>query len=188
MKLNKQIIWILIAMIVVASLYRIVPNRPYGFAPQIAMALFSGSVIRNRKFAFAVPLVSMLLGDLAFQALYTAGLVPYGGFYKGQITNYLLFAGLTVLGFFIQHNKTWQVALGSLAGPTLYFFISNSLVWISGGGYHHPKTFSGWMLTLVDGIPFYTGSLYATVVFATLFFGGYQLLQSNRQAVATSSK
>lgn len=184
MKLNKQILWTLVAMALIASLYRILPNRPLGFAPQIAMALFAGSIIRNRGYAFALPLLSMLLGDLVFQALYTAGLAPYGGFYKGQFTNYILFAGLTMLGFFIQYNKTWQVALGVLAGPTVYFLSSNFLVWLSGGGYHHPQTFSGLMLTYIDGIPFYTGSLYATAVFATLFFGGYNLLLQSRKPAA----
>lgn len=181
MKSNKHILWILVAMVLVASLYRILPNRPLGFAPQIAMALFAGSIFRNRGYAIALPLLSMLLGDLVFQALHTAGLAPYGGFYKGQLTNYILFAGLTMLGFFIQHNKSWQVALGVLAGPTAYFFISNFLVWLSGGGYHHPKTFSGLLMTYTDGIPFYTGSLYATAVFATLFFGGYNLLLQSRK-------
>ncbi|HMO33860.1 MAG TPA: hypothetical protein PKE63_10845 [Lacibacter sp.] len=180
MKLNKNILFVLLAMIVVASLYRILPNRPLGFAPQIAMALFAGSLIKNRRYAFALPLLSMFLGDLVFQALFAAGLAPYGGFYSGQLTNYLLFAGLTVMGFFIRHNNAWQIGLGALGGPTAYFLISNFLVWLGGGGYHHPKTFTGLMMTYTDGIPFYTGSLYATAVFCALFFGGYALLRGKQ--------
>lgn len=186
MKLNKQILWTLVAMVLIASLYRILPNRPLGFAPQIAMALFAGSIFRNRSYAWALPLLSMLLGDLVFEALYAGGLAPYGGFYEGQFTNYLLFAGITLLSYFIQFNKSWQVALGVLAGPTVYFFISNFLVWLSGGGYHHPQTFNGLLLTYIDGIPFYTGSLYATAVFATLFFGGYNLLLQSRKPTAVT--
>lgn len=178
MKFNKNIFYTLLALIVVAALYRLLPNRPLGFAPQIAMALFAGSVIKNRKFAFALPLISMFISDALYEVLYNAGLTSIAGFYSGQLTNYLLFAGLTVIGFFINQNKTWQIGLGAFAAPTVYFLISNFLVWIGGGGYHHPKTMDGLMLTYTDAIPFYTGSIYATVVFCAVFFGGYALLKT----------
>ena len=43
MKLNKQIIVAILIMIATSALYRVLPGRPYGFAPQIAIALFGGS-------------------------------------------------------------------------------------------------------------------------------------------------
>ncbi len=184
MKFTKSLVFTLLALIVVAALYRILPNRPLGFAPQIAMALFAGSVIKDRKFAFALPIISMFISDALYQLLYTMGLSSIQGFYGGQLTNYILFAGLTVIGFFINQKKAWQIGLGALAGPTVYFFVSNTLVWAAGGGYHHPKTMDGLMLTLTDGIPFYTGSLYATAVFCTIFFGGYALLTSKELKTA----
>lgn len=184
MKFTKSLVFTLLALVVVAALYRILPNRPLGFAPQIAMALFAGSVIKDRKFAFALPIISMFISDALYQLMYTMGLSSIQGFYGGQLTNYILFAGLTVIGFFINQKKAWQIGLGALAGPTVYFFVSNFLVWLSGGGYHHPKTMDGLMLTLTDGIPFYSGSLYATVVFCTIFFGGYALLTSKEMKTA----
>ena len=84
----------------------------------------------------------------------------------------------------MQQNKVWQIAAGSVVAPTIYFFISNFLVFIGGGGYNHPKTWSGLMLTYNDGIPFYTGSIYATVVFSALFFGGYALLKKKEMTTA----
>lgn len=176
MKLNKTYILTLLALVTVAALYRVLPNRPWGFAPQIAIALFAGSVIKDRKYAFALPLLSMFISDALYEVLYSTGLSSIKGFYGGQLTNYILFAGLTVIGFFINQKKVLQIAAGSLAGPTAYFLISNFLVWLGGGGYGHPKTFDGLMLTYIDGIPFYAGSFYATIVFCTMFFGGYALL------------
>jgi len=178
MKFNQSLVFTLLALIVVAALYRIIPNRPMGFAPQIAMALFAGSVIKDRKYAFALPLISMFISDGLYQVLYAAGLTSIQGFYGGQLTNYILFAGLTVIGFFINQNKTWQIGLGAIAGPTVYFFFSNFLVWLGGGGYHHPKTMEGLMLTYADGIPFYFASIYATIVFCGVFFGAYALLKT----------
>ena len=47
MKINKSIIWSLIVMVVVAALYRVIPGRPFGFEPQLALALFSGAIIKD---------------------------------------------------------------------------------------------------------------------------------------------
>jgi hypothetical protein len=62
MKLNKTAIWYLIILIIAAAVYRVIPNRPFGFAPHIAMALFGGAVIKDRKWAFALPLFSICFG------------------------------------------------------------------------------------------------------------------------------
>lgn len=184
MKLNKTFVYSLVALVIVAALYRIIPGRPLGFAPQIAIALFAGSIIKDKKYAFALPILSMFISDALYQVLYMAGLSSIQGFYGGQLTNYILFAGLTVIGFFINQKKVLQIAAGTLAGPTAYFLISNFLVWIGGGGYGHPKTFAGLMATYIDGIPFYGGSLAATVLFCTMFFGGHALL--NQKAAKTA--
>jgi hypothetical protein len=184
MKFSKQFIYTLLALVVVAALYRIIPNRPMGFAPQIAIALFAGSIMKDKKYSFALPLLSMLISDLIYEVLYASGLSSINGFYSGQWSNYLLFVGLTLFGFFINKNKALHIAAGSLAAPTAYFLISNFTVWVGGGGYHHPKTFAGLMQTYVDGIPFYTNSLWATALFAAILFGGYALLTQKKVATA----
>jgi uncharacterized membrane protein YhhN len=178
MKLNKNIVISLVLLIVIASLYRIIPNRPYGFAPQIAMALFGGALfVNNKKWAFLLPLLSMFISDALYQILYVNGLSQTKGFYGGQVTNYLLFAGLAVIGFAVKMNKLGSILAGVLAAPTAYFLASNLLVWASGGGYHHPKTFDGMLACLADGLPFYQGSLTGTAVFAGVLFGSYYLIQ-----------
>jgi hypothetical protein len=188
MKLNKTFVFTLVALIVVAALYRILPNRPMGFAPQIAIALFAGSIIKDKKYAFALPILSMFISDALYQALYSAGLTSIKGFYGGQLSNYILFAGLTVIGFFINQKKAWQIGLGALAGPTVYFLISNFLVWFGGGldinNVPYPKTGEGLITAYIAAIPFYAMSVYATVVFCTMFFGGYALLTSNELKTA----
>ena len=70
MKRNHAILTSFLLLVVAAALYRIVPGRPYGFAPQISMALFGGAVLKDKKWAFALPLVSLFLSDLLYQVLY----------------------------------------------------------------------------------------------------------------------
>lgn len=182
MKATKQVITGFILLIVVASLYRIMPGRPYGFAPQIAMAIFAGAIIKDKKFAFLLPLLSMFVSDALYEILFRNGVGNMPGFYNGQITNYILFTSLTLFGFFIKNFNVGRIAIAAIAAPTTYFIISNFLVWASSlplAGLGRPKTFSGLMLCFSDGLPFYPWSVAATFIFSAILFGSYYLLARN---------
>lgn len=178
MKINRSLILSLIIMVLVSALYRIMPNRPMGFAPQIAIGLFSGALfVKDKKWAFALPLLSMFLSDLMYQVLYVNGMTDRIGFYDGQWVNYLLFAGITSFGFLIKKSRVSNIVIAALAAPTTYFLVSNFLVWISdrGFGLNRPRTFQGLILTYGDALPFYANSLIGTVVFSAVLFGTYYL-------------
>src|SRR5258705_4808592 len=102
---KKTTILVFILLIIVCALYRVWDHRPFGFAPQIAMALFAGSVIKDKKFSFLVPLLSMLVSDVLYHLLAKPGLSGLPGFYEGQWINYILFIAITVIGFFIKKNN-----------------------------------------------------------------------------------
>ena len=185
MKLQKNVIIPLVLLIIISAIYRIIPSRPLGFAPQIAMALFGGALfVKDKKWAFALPLLSMFISDILYQVLYANNLTNIRGFYNGQWVNYLLFAGLTVIGFAVKINKIVSIIGGVIAAPTAYFLISNFLVWVNGGGYHHPKTWAGMMACYTDALPFYQGSLVGTAVFGAVLFGAYNLVK--RSATKTA--
>jgi hypothetical protein len=184
MKFSRTLLVNVVLLVLVASLYRIMPGRPWGFAPQIAMALFAGAVIKDRKYAFALPLLSMFVSDLLYQLLYMAGATEIPGFYSGQFLNYLMLTSLTVIGFYMQGKNIRQIAGGFLAGPTAFFLMSNFAVWIGGGGYHRPKTFEGLMMCFADGLPFYGMSILATVFFGSILFGAHYFLNKGVTAKA----
>lgn len=175
MKISKQLLVSLFLLVVIASLYRIMP-RPYGFAPQIAMAIFGGAIIKEKKFAFLLPLLSMFISDVLYEILFINGLTSISGFYGGQLLNYALFAGLTIFGFSIKNFNLKQIGLASVSAPTVYFLLSNFFVWTSSSpmaGLGRPKTFDGLLMVFADGLPFYPWSLISTIVFSALFFGSY---------------
>lgn len=177
MKVNRSLIVALVLTVFLSAIYRAMPNRPWGFAPQFAIALFAGALfVKNKGWAFVIPLVSMFLSDLLYQALYVNGLSDIQGFYTGQWVNYLLFTSLTIFGFLARSKKPLVVAGASLAAPTTFFLISNFMVWVGNGGYQRPKTFEGLMTCYADAVPFYLNSLMATVIFSAILFGGYYLL------------
>ncbi len=182
MKATKQVVTGFILLIVVASLYRILPGRPYGFAPQIAMAIFAGAIIKDKKFAFLLPLLSMFVSDALYEILFRNGVGNMPGFYEGQITNYILFTSLTLFGFLIKNFNVGRIAIAAIAAPTTYFIISNFLVWASSSplaGLGRLKTFSGLILCFSDGLPFYPWSVAATFIFSAILFGSYYLVAKN---------
>jgi hypothetical protein len=188
MKLNKEIVIALMIMIVTTALYRVLPGRPFGFAPQIAIALFSGSLfVKNKQFAFLLPLISMFLSDLMYQVLYVNHLTSIQGFYDGQWQNYLLIAATAIFGFGLQTNNVSKFVGNFIAAPTAFFLVSNFMVWASYGGYQRPMTASGLLQTMVDGLPFYGYSVAGTFVFGAIMFGGFKLVQPTLKAIKVKS-
>jgi len=172
MKLTKSVVLAFVLLIVIGSLFRVM-----GFAPQLAMAIFGAAVIKDKKLAFVLPLFSMFLSDVIYQVMYTYGYADYGGFYEGQVINYLILAGITLLGFWARNLNWSRIAIVTVAAPLIYFLASNFVVWFGGGGWQRPKTFEGLMMSYGDGLPFLKTSLLYTILFSSILFGGYFLLQ-----------
>ncbi|MGZ3950728.1 MAG: DUF6580 family putative transport protein [Flavisolibacter sp.] len=178
MKQNKSVFIAFGLLIIIGSVF-----RAAGFAPQIAMAVFGAAVIRDKRLAFIVPLLSMLFSDVFIEVLYRNGLMNYGGFYSGvnfydgQVLNYILLAGLTLVGFWARNLNWSRIAIATITAPVLYFLLSNLFVWIGGGGYSRPHTFGGLMLCYEDALPFLRTSIIYTALFSAILFGGYFLVQ-----------
>ncbi len=179
MKVTKPLVWAFVLLIFICAIYRIIPGRPFGFAPQWAVAIFAGAIVPNKKWAFLIPVLTMFLSDLIFQVLFMTGASSMPGFYEGQWQNYLLFAMLVIIGFGIRKPGLLNIFAASLAAPTVYFLFSNFIVWAGWQGtrgYGHAKDFNGLLLTLADGIPFYRNSIFATLLFSAILFGAYMLM------------
>ena len=99
-------------MILAAALSRIA-FYPLNFSPVIAMALFSGSVIKDKKLAFALPLLAMFISDILFEVTNIA--VGFWGW--GQLVGYGIFALITVFGFNLKKINPLNVAGFSIAVP-----------------------------------------------------------------------
>ena len=186
MKWNKSTLVSFLLLIIAASMYRVWDGRPFGFAPQIAMAIFGGAVIKDKRLAFVLPLLSMLVSDLLFQVFYLNGLTTIKGIYSGQWVNYLLFAGLTLFGFLMKRINVINVLGFSVSGSVLFFLASNFSVWIGGGGLGRPQTFEGLLLCYGDAIAFhkqygliegFAGNfVIGDLFFSILLFGSYYLV------------
>ncbi len=185
MKFNRQTTIAFVLILLLASFYRAWDGRPFGFAPQMAIALFAGAVIKDKKWAIILPLLSMLVSDLLYQFLYIRGLTPIQGFYSGQWINYLLIAGLACFGMLMRRITALNVLGFSMGGSAIYFLLSNFTVWLGGGGFARPKTFDGLILCYGDALAFYRdygvfkgfigNAFVGDLFFAGLLFGTFAL-------------
>ena len=194
MKLSKNTVIVFIILIVVAAIYRVFPGRPAGFTPQMALALFGGAMIMEKKWAFLLPLVSLFLSDLLYQGLYAAGLTDIPGFYGGQVLVYVSFILVTLFGFLMK-NINWKSIVGfSFSGSLIFFLSSNFFVWLGGGGLNRPKTFEGLMMCYGDALAFYRdygvihgfagNFVLGDLFFTGLLFGTYILAKKTTPSVA----
>lgn len=188
MKLSKNTLFALALLVIVAALYRIIPMRPAGFAPQMALALFGGSIIADKKWAFALAVFSLFLSDILYQLLFISGLTNIQGFYEGQWQVYFCFILITLFGFLLRKFNVRNIVGFSVAGSLIFFTISNFLVWIGGGGFARPKTFAGLIQCYTDALVFYRDGgliqgfagnfILGDLIFTAILFGGFFLVKN----------
>jgi hypothetical protein len=176
-----------VLVLTVASKFFLGPNVTLsGISPVIALALFSGMIAREKDKMFMLPLAALFVSDACMQLLYEQNLFPYAGFYAGQWKNYLLLLTLPFLAAIIGASSRVKVLIGAVAGPTLYFLISNFLVWMQAGEAVYTNDINGLVQCYTLAIPFYRNSLIATLVLLPMLLTTYRHWVATRVAVLSS--
>lgn len=182
MKINGKLILftVILVALTTACKYFFGPDLDWsGFSPVIAIALFSGFIIKQRDMSFLLPLLALFLSDLCIQLLYKQGLFPYAGFYDGQWKNYLILLASTLIGWGLKGRSYSSLAIGALAAPTVFFLISNFAVW-TGSFSIYGKGFNGLLSCYEAGLPFYRNSMIATLVFLPAILFSYNYITSQK--------
>ena len=152
--LNREIVILL--FIIIAAVIRLIPHPP-NFAPITAMALFSGLNFQNKKLAYAIPILAMIVSDL------------FLGFYSISIFVYLSFIAITYIGTTIKSINVSNIFLSSL----LFFIITNLGVWILG----YPMTIEGLLTCFTLALPFFGYALVGDLFFSLLFKYGFKSVE-----------
>ena len=176
--------WVLATLILVAALSRLLPHPP-NFSPVEAIALFGGAFFASRALALLVPLLAMLVADLALGLL-------HGGLYAGWFGSagfwlvYLCIAASVVLGFGLRGRaRAGRVLAYCLAGSVLFFVVTNFGAWLASPMY--PRSGTGLLQAYVAGIPFFQWTLLGTLAYAALLFGGFALLRARLPVLRPST-
>ena len=169
---NLHLLRFLIAalMIALAAALRILPH-PWNFTPVGAMAVFSGSLFRNRWVALLLPLTALFAGDL------------FVGLYKLMFIVYVSFALSVAIGRWLAQRRTVvRIGRAVLLGALQFFLVTNFALWAFGDFY--PRTFAGLSTCFANAVPLFWNTLAGDVVYAIVLFGSYALAErlfSSRQ-------
>ena len=156
----------LILFIFLGALTRFFPPIA-NFTPLAAMALFGGTYLINKKWAFIIPLTAIFISDIIFE-IYNGT-----GFYPDMIFVYGSMALITCLGFYLRGREQRQtIMVASLTGSIIFFLLTNFGTWTTG---YYGYTASGLMNCYVAGIPFFKGTLIGDLFYNIVFFGVFAL-------------
>ena len=183
MKHNYSNILLAAGLILMITVARIVNAEMhlYNFVPIAALGLFSGAVVKEKRYAFLFAILAQLCADVYFE-LFT----DTKGFYGiSQIFTYVGLVAVTALGVFMKQPKALKVFGFTLAASVVFFLISNLGYFAQGwNGY----SAAGLVKTYVDAIPFFKNSVVGDMAGSVLLFGGYFLLQQAVGAKMVRSK
>lgn len=164
---------LLVALVLIAAMTRLMPDRPPNFSPIEAMALFAGAVFARRALAVLVPLAAMLISD------------AFIGFHDGMWVVYGCMAVIALAGTRLAGRITALRVVGHGLGAALFFFVvTNFVVWASSGMYAHSA--QGLLDCYVAAIPFFRNQVAGVLFYALVLFGTHALLMRDRSQVATA--
>ncbi|MFH1888877.1 MAG: DUF6580 family putative transport protein [Candidatus Omnitrophota bacterium] len=146
-------------LIIAGILLRLAPHAP-NFTPVAAIALFGGVYLR-KKYALIVPLALMIISDLVI-GLHDVFIFTWGGF-----------ALVTLIGLWLKNRKSvLRTASASLVSSFIFYIFTNFGVWMMG---YYPRNFKGLIDCYIMALPFLRSFTLATLFYAAVFFGIYEL-------------
>jgi len=156
---------LLITVIVLAAAALRLAPHPMNFAPIGALALFGGAYFSNKREALAIPLLSLIVGDV------------FTGFHQLIPFVYASFLVSVTIGFWLRRKRSApRIAAATLAGAIQFFLVTNFALWASSIS-SFPKTAGGLVACYVAGIPLFWNTLAGDAFYATLLFGGMALAE-----------
>ena len=173
-KQNTSLLIIAILMILAAAISRLV-LYPNNISPIIGMALFGGAVIKDKKLAFAMPLLAMFLSDVMFEVFKVAP--GFWGWW--QLLNYGALAVITCFGFFLKKINVINVAVFSILSTIIFYLLSNTISFFADLQIYHfyAQNFSGYIDCMIAGLPFMAKGFLIDLTYCAVLFGGYYLME-----------
>jgi hypothetical protein len=160
--------------ILIAAISRLFPHIP-NFTPIAAMALFGGVCFSDKRLAFIIPLIAMLISDVALE--FTTG----WGFHNTLIYVYAAFVLTSLIGLYVRKNMSaGSIISASIISSILFFIITNFGVWAASGMVGGAV---GLGTTYALGIPFFAPTLLSDLFFNALLFGAFFFAQKRIPAL-----
>lgn len=149
----------------------------YHFQPYIAL-FFGLAALKNSRWLL-VPAVGYLASSV----------LAVGSFQPWMLTILFAFALVVLLGkCFSQRSSAPALLGGSLAGAGIFYFVTNTLSWLTTPQYS--KSFAGFTQALWSGLPGYppTWTFFRNDAIATVLFMGIIIVLNRMKFSNTASK
>ncbi|OMP78727.1 MULTISPECIES: SoxR reducing system RseC family protein [unclassified Chitinophaga] len=178
---------IMIAVLIfLAIISRVITNnlQLWNFNAIGAAALFGGMMIRNKRLAYLLPVLTLFLSDLFLQ--FFTNVQTFYGAYIGQLFFvYGAFLFITWIATRIKKADALTILIASIGSGVVFFMITNLGTFLTTNLY--PHTLSGLIACYAAGIPFYKeGDLFSSfalngilgnVFFSAVLFGALSLIK-----------
>lgn len=183
-----------------------VMDHPWNLAPAGAMAIFAGVHFRDKKWAFAVPLLSLFASDVAIGIKHNN--IPEWTFHKLLPLIYVCFAVYILLGRRVQAAwagidsrsvtdhatsegvnrpltfgtralfKAITLVAGTLSGAIVFFLVTNFADFV----YYYPHTWYELGHCYERALPFFRNSLQSDAFYVTVLFVAYGTIRRALEA------
>jgi len=172
--MNNRNRYLIIALLMVfAAITRLMPH-PFNFTAIGALALFSGSVIPNKKLAFIFPIAVMLITDAII------------GFHSSMIPVYISFAVTVWIGIrMIKKINLLSVPSASILASIMFFLITNLPFWYMDISLY-PLTWAGTVESYTAALPFFGNQIAGDLFYSATLFGAYYIIRQRYFTVANS--
>jgi len=162
-----------VALIVVAAITRFIPH-PFNFTAVGAMALFSGAVIKDKRFAFLLPVAVMFFTDL------------FLGFHFSILPVYACFAFTVWMGIKISNRQNaFSIGSASIVSSVIFFLVTNLPVWYLDQGLY-PVSIQGTLQSYTMALPFFQNQILGDLFYNALLFGVYHLVGKQSRIFTTN--
>ena len=148
---------LVLILIIFGIISRIIPHPP-NFSPVTAIALFGGLNFSDKKIAFIIPLLILIVSDF------------FLGFSSINIIVYISFILVVFIGTRIKKISIQNILLSGF----IFFLVSNFGVWVIG----YPMTIDGLILCYTMAIPFFGYSIAGDIFFGFLFKFSFRKISS----------
>jgi hypothetical protein len=157
----------------------------YGITSMGAIALFGGTMFRNKGLGIALPVMVLLLSDLVINKF-----IYHTVFYEGWVWVYVAFALMALVGRLMTKKITIANIISSAIVTTLTHWVFTSVAYWFGGGVNVitklpvTKDWKGLVAAHTQAIPFEWPLLAGTLIYSFIMFGVFYFVKKQKPAFA----
>ena len=165
---NRNLFLTTIVVLAVASRLLFHSLEMHNFATVGALALFAGASFGDRRLAFALPMIIMLVSDLII------------GVHPALPAVYAAMALYVALGLWAGNTiNPARLVPASLAGSIAFFVITNLAVWPM----YYSLDIAGLTECFTLALPFFRNTVMSDLMFGGVLFGALALAESRWSAL-----